>query len=354
MLFTTVQAGCIGNCFYPESELKLTCKITEVNPIRNIFTYAKVDVYGHDDNIKLTTPQGKRVKLNFGISTNKKQTWLTIKAKKSGLFSKPFNQKAFKLLFKEDQYETEAETVGFTWTDTKSNTDFTVECAKNLREVYDVPQNKRVTCINQVNNARRTIFSPRLTLDVPVEQIVNHDIAVSVSLIRSGKGYGIREEVKKNGELISIEIKAGTIDWNQFTVAPLESVYSNDGNSYTLNCDEYSAGDELPDKDLTMNCASSFERYWKPLTIANGVAYKYFKGDGFNVQIWVSKGANGYTLKFYNPYDGTYRYRLLNLDEKLELAAGEINYVFSLGNYYYYGYPYYYYPSYYTIRCKNL
>ena len=95
---------------------------------------------------------------------------------------------------------------------------------------------------------------------------------------------------------------------------------------YSLECGKYSIGDELPDKDLKLNCESNFEPYWKPVAIANGARFSYIFGGQPRAHMWVSKGENGYTLilimrlslkRFkYKEYD------LKDSGEELELASG--------------------------------
>ena len=330
MLFiTAVSALNCFNCFYPIEQFKSLCKISQVETegAQEYFTFAKILVEGEDQIVKLKTIDEANLMLTFGLEKFQKETFLNIKAKK-GLFRKTVADRSFGLILKNDVYEIDGK-AELSWL-AENNKQFHVECGNHIEEKYQEKQ--RVTCYNQKNGGKRTIQTPTLNLHTPVEFQISQDAVTNIALVRTGQRYGLKAEVKVQGEIMDTEMVKGDFKWNSFNAEQrLKLEYTLGQDKYSWVCATYKVGDEIPDKDLSLTCRiPKLEFRQTKVIIANGDVYRHLEEYGIHINMWVSKiyeGTTGkYQLNFWSPHMKTEAHSLLEKNDALELREKLVKY----------------------------
>ena len=347
MLITSIFAiGCL-NCIYPKREFQSICKITEINDSHDFFTFKKIYISGKDIEVSVTTRHKGRLSIQFGIDSFKKQTFLTIQVKETASGKPAIRSTSLKI--EGNEFAIDGANAVLNW-ESKDKILFSIACGANIKNEFQVPQNHRVTCINQLNFGKRSISAPHLNLNRPAISRFG-EITTSVELIRRAGRYGLLGIVREDGRVINQAISSGVFEWNQLTVSePLSLEYATSENqNYIWTCSEYHVGDEREDKDLKIACrAPQLEKKAREITLANGKTEEYFKKEqafGINVNLAVIKTAIGYSLRFWNDYEGTFDHRLVVNDDLLALSEDEIEFTFYIP---------YYRPMKVMIRCENV
>ena len=167
-----------------------------------------------------------------------------------------------------------------------SGVEFKIECGNSIERRFPSPIGAKVTCSDQFNTGKRTLFTPTLHPDVPSTFQIADDISLSVSMIKTGLSWSVFSAITIDGKQVNSAVAPGKINWNRFEFdSTLEFAYAAgvDKLVHVVKCTKYTPVDELPDKEVDL-------KYY-----ISGVSYSYSR-------LRLTSGKDGYTLLTPNQY----------------------------------------------------